>query len=291
MSPPGAPGRLVSTDVTLVLLAAGMGSRFGGLKQLAPVGPNGEAIFDYTVRDAQAAGVDRVVLIVRDEIREAISDHVARRWPGDLEIEWVLQQTPAGRAKPLGTAHAVLATRPTVGGPFLVLNADDHYGSECFPEIVAHLTTTSEHVLAGFRVDRTLLGPAPVNRGRVWAEADGAVTGVAEGRVEVGSGGALTWTGQGRVDHLRGDEPVSMNLWGFQPSLFDWLQRAWEDFGARHLDRTDAELLLPTVVDAMLTSGLETVRLLPTEAWCLGVTHADDLPLIQAVAANGWERP
>ncbi|GAC1597335.1 MAG: sugar phosphate nucleotidyltransferase [Acidimicrobiales bacterium] len=291
MSPPGAPGRLVSTDVTLVLLAAGMGSRFGGLKQLAPVGPNGEAIFDYTVRDAQAAGVDRVVLIVRDEIREAISDHVARRWPGDLEIEWVLQQTPAGRAKPLGTAHAVLATRPTVGGPFLVLNADDHYGSECFPEIVAHLTTTSEHVLAGFRVDRTLLGPAPVNRGRVWADADGRVTGVAEGRVETRSDGGLEWTGAERTDRLGGHEPVSMNLWGFQPSLYSWLDQAWKDFVADGLDAGDAELLLPTVVDDMLTSGMETVRLLPTEAWCLGVTHADDLPLIQAVAANGWERP
>jgi len=272
---------------TLVLLAAGMGSRFGGLKQLAPVGPDGEAIFDYTVRDAAAAGIEHVVLIVRDEIRAAIGEHVARRWPATLSVEWVTQESPRHRAKPLGTAHAVLATRPAVDGPFLVLNADDHYGESSFPALADHLARTAEHALVGFRVSRTLLGDGAVNRGRVWAGPDGSVTGVAEGRVDRDPTGALTWTGAGRTDRLAGDEPVSMNLWGFQPSLYGWLQQAWDEFADAGLDHTDAELLLPTVVDAMIAGG-ETVRLLRTDEWCLGVTHADDLPRLQAVARNGW---
>ena len=217
----------------------------------------------------------------------SIAGHVSRRWPSDLEVDWVIQEVPPGRPKPLGTGHAVLATRDAVQGTFLVLNADDHYGAACFPQITRHLGSTAEHALMGFRADHTLLGDQPVNRGRVWADPDGTVTGVAEGRIEIGSDRALTWTGESRSDRLRGDEAVSMNMWGFQPSLYAWLERAWDDFCDRGLHRTDAELLLPAVVDAMLAGG-EPVRMLPTEAWCLGVTHADDLPLIQAAARNGW---
>lgn len=269
------------TAPTLVLLAAGMGSRFGGLKQLAPVGPAAEAIFDYTVRDAQAAGITHVVVIVREEIRDQIAAHVARAWPAGLDIDWVVQEVPPHRSKPFGTADAVRATRPAVAGPFLVLNADDHYGAECFAPIAAHLARTTEHALVGFRVDHTLLGAGPVNRGRVWADADNTVTGVAEGRVEIGPDGGLTWSGSDRTDRLAGDEPVSMNLWGFQPSLYDWLDQAWAEFPRDG----DAEFLLPSVVDQLRTK--ETVRLIPTDAWCLGVTHPDDLPLLQA-AAKDW---
>lgn len=258
-----------------------MGSRFGGLKQLAPVGPGGEAIFDYTVRDAQAAGVSHVVVIVREEIRVQIEQHVADAWPRTLDVDWVVQEVPPHRSKPLGTAHAVRATRHLVDGTFLVLNADDHYGAGCLPAIVTHLTETDEHALTGFEVARTLLGTGPVNRGRVWVDGENAVTGVAEGRVVRNADGSLSWEGAGRTDHLTGAEPVSMNLWGFQPSFFDWLDRLWTQF----VPGTDNEFLLPSVVDAMI--GSETVRLLPTDAWCLGVTHAEDLPLLQA-AAKDW---
>ena len=266
---------------SLVLLAAGMGSRFGGLKQLAPVGPCGEAIFDYTVRDAEAAGVSHVVVIVRPEIRAEIEQHVITAWPSSVDVDWVIQEVPPSRSKPLGTGHAVLATRPVVDGPFLVLNADDHYGAGCLPLVVAHLTESDEHALAGFKVSRTMLGEGPVNRGRVWVDADNAVTGVAEGRVTTHPDGSLTWEGAGQTDRLAGDEPVSMNLWGFQQSLYDWLEREWEAF----MVGEDNEFLLPSVVDAMIRA--ETVRLLPCDDWCLGVTHADDLPLIQA-AAKDW---
>ena len=266
---------------SLVLLAAGMGSRFGGLKQLAPVGPRGEAIFDYTVRDAEAAGISHVVVIVRAEIRAQIEQHVATAWPRTLDVDWVVQDVPPDRAKPLGTGQAVRATRSVVDGTFLVLNADDHYGAGCLPLVVNHLAGTDEHALVGFAVARTLLGTGPVNRGRVWVDAGNAVTGVAEGRVVRHPDGSLTWEGAGRIDPLAGDEPVSMNLWGFQPSFFDWLDRLWAEF----VPGVDNEFLLPAAVDAMI--GSETVRLLPTDAGCLGVTHADDLPLIQA-AAKDW---
>lgn len=279
-------------DPALVLLAAGMGSRFGGLKQLAPVGPAGEAILDYTVTDALAAGIDRVVLVVRSEIREAIADHVRRRWPASVSVDWVLQDEAAGphgrgRAKPLGTAQAVLATQRAVEGPFLVLNADDHYGAPALGLVAGHLAAGREHALAGFPVAHTLLGPRPVNRGRVWAGEDGLLDEVVEGQVDRSDGGVLTWSGAGTVEHLEGHELVSMNLWGFQPSVFRWLQQEWDDFIGAGLAATGAELLLPSVVHHMVAGG-EQVRLLPTDEWCLGVTHADDLPLIQAIALRGW---
>jgi len=277
---------------TLVLLAAGMGSRFGGLKQLAPVGPDGEAIFDYTINDAVAAGIDRVALIVRTEIRDAIAGHVAARWPSSVSVEWVLQDIAAGdagvgRTKPLGTAQAVLATKTVIDGPMLVLNADDHYGAAVYAQVVSHLEGGTEHALAGFQVAHTLLGSRPVNRGRVWAGEDGLLDEVVEGRVDTADDGSLTWSGNGRVDTLHGDEPVSTNLWGFQPSVFRWLEDAWSTFVAEKMPAAGAELLLPTVVDHMVAGG-EPVRLLATDEWCLGVTHADDLPVLQGIARNGW---
>src|SRR5438270_5962275 len=187
---------------TLVLLAAGMGSRFGGPKQIAPIGPEGSALIDYAAHDAVAAGFGRLVLIVRGEIADAVEEHVQRHWPADLRPEYVRQDLEpaaataiaAGRTKPLGTAHALVAAAPVIGdGPFGVANADDLYGASAFRLLAGHLAGGGEgagvgHALVAYRLANTLLGDRPVNRALCQVGPGGRLTGIVEGAVHVGNG-------------------------------------------------------------------------------------------------------
>ncbi|HEV7535670.1 MAG TPA: NTP transferase domain-containing protein [Acidimicrobiia bacterium] len=289
---------------TLVLLAAGMGSRFGGPKQIAPIGPGGSALIDYAARDATAAGFGRLVLIVRGEIAEAVERHVAGHWPPGLRPEYVRQDlepaavaaVAAGRSKPLGTAHALLAAAPVVGdGPFGVANADDLYGPAAYARLAAHLAGGGGHALVGYRLAATLLGDRPVNRALCQVDsATGRLTGVVEGAVHVGDGGSgpgrrLTWRPVGAPESearpMTGDEPVSMNLWGFTPEIVPVLRAAFTAFEAGGGIPAGQELFLPNVVGEGLGAppgeGLD-VTLLVSEGRCLGVTHPDDVPLLQA---------
>jgi hypothetical protein len=287
------------TAPTLVLLAAGMGSRFGGPKQIAPIGPGGSALIDYAARDAVAAGFGRLVLIVRGEIVEAVESHISRHWPGDIRPEYVRQDlepaavaaVAAGRVKPLGTAHALVAAAPGLDGPFGVANADDLYGASAFKMLAGHLAGGGGHALVGYRLANTLLGDRPVNRALCEVDADGNVTGIVEGAVHVGDGdggsGALSWRPIGAPDSearvMKGDEPVSMNLWGFTPAIVPVLREAFAEFSSGDRIAAGEELFLPNVVGEHLRSagGDLTVTMLVSEDRCLGVTHPDDVPLLQ----------
>ncbi|HEU5448002.1 MAG TPA: NTP transferase domain-containing protein [Acidimicrobiia bacterium] len=282
------------TAPTLVLLAAGMGSRFGGPKQIAPIGPGGSALIDYAARDAMAAGFGRLVLIVRGEIADAVDAHVQEHWPAELRPEYVRQDlepaavaaTSAGRQKPLGTAHALVAAAPSLDGPFGVANADDLYGASAFAMLADHLRQGGGHALVGYRLVNTLLGDRPVNRALCEVDADGNITRIVEGAVHVGDG-ELTWRPIGGSDDdarpMKGDEPVSMNLWGFTPAILPVLVDAFAEFEAGGGIAAGEELFLPNVVGENLRSagGDLVVTMLVSDDRCLGVTHPDDVPLLQ----------
>jgi hypothetical protein len=291
------------TAPTLVLLAAGMGSRFGGPKQIAPIGPGGSALIDYAARDAVAAGFGRLVLIVRGEIVEAVESHIEKHWPADLRPEYVRQDlepaavaaTSAGRQKPLGTAHALVAAAPSLeGGPFGVANADDLYGASAFALLADHLRQGGGHTLVGYPLANTLLGNRPVNRALCAVNAAGKVTRIVEGAVEVAVGGdgkpgdvELTWRPIGAPEAdarvMTGDEPVSMNLWGFTPAILPVMRDAFAAFSAGDGIAAGEELFLPNVIGEHLRSagGDLTVTMLVSDDRCLGVTHPDDVPLLQ----------
>jgi hypothetical protein len=294
----------VSGELTVLILAAGLGTRFGsGSKPLAAVGPHGESPLDTTLASAAAAGFARAVVVLRSDLEREVRSHVERLGSRDggvpLPVEWIRQDEDAesvdaravGRVRPLGTAHAVLSAADALPGPFAIANADDVYGDEPFRLLAAWLLGAGGHALVGFRVGRTLLSAKPVTRALCVAAPDGRVLEVHEGTVTTAPDRELTWTGDDPVRRvpLSGSELVSMNLWGFQPSVLPRLRVALDEFRAAGLVATDAELALPTVVDRMLQDpAAEPVLLLPTESPCLGVTYAEDVELLRAaLAPNG----
>jgi len=280
----------------LVLLAAGLGSRFGGPKQLAPIGPAGDALLDYTAREALDAGFERLILIVRGEIADAVESHIKSRWPGEVRPEFVRQDLEpvavaaarAGRVKPLGTAHAVLTAAAHLDGPFGVANADDLYGPRALGALAQHLAGGGGHALVAYHLANTLLGDRPVNRALCRVGPGGKLAGITEGEVR-SEGGRLTWTPIGAPDSetltMTGQEPVSVNLWGFTPAFVPVLAGAFAAFAAGDAIASGAELYLPTVVGDRLGEGDGDrgidVDVLVTEEHCLGVTHPDDVPLLQ----------
>jgi hypothetical protein len=279
------------TAPALILLAAGLGSRFGGPKQLAPIGPAGDALIDYTARDALDAGFERLILIVRGEIADAVEAHIKRRWPGEVRPEFVRQDLEpaavtaarAGRVKPLGTGHAVLTAADHLEEPFGVANADDLYGASALGALARHLAADGGHALVAYHVANTLLGDRPVNRALCRVGLDGKLAEIAEG--EVRNEGRLTWTPTGAPASesvgLTGREPVSVNLWGFTPAFVPVLADAFAAFAAGDGIASGAELLLPTVVGNRLGGSGMDVDVLVTEEHCLGVTHPDDVALLQ----------
>lgn len=287
--------------LTLVVMAAGLATRFGGPKQLAPVGPAGEALLDYDVYDAVRAGCRRVVFVVRAELADAFHLH-ARDVLGDaLETVFVEQRLddlpggrvpPPGRVKPWGTAHAVLAARGAVTGPFAVCNADDWYGPGAFRLVAAHLRQEARaappvHALVGYRLDATLSEHGGVARGVAVTDPDGLLARLEEVREVRRTAGGLTGTGpDGSRRALAGDEIASMNLWGFAPAVLPVLM----DQFAAFLDAADGdptpEFPLSTAVNAQVAQGRARLRVLVAPDRWFGMTFAADLPAARdAVAA------
>jgi hypothetical protein len=281
-----------SAPVQLVLMAAGHGRRFGGLKQLAPIGPNGEALMDYTARDALNVGVTHVVLVVREDVQDELMEHIAQYWPAEMEVTPVVQGLIAG------TAQAVASTAPHIDGSFGVANADDLYGEEGLRTLVREVDTLvpDEHAIIGYRLEDTVLTDAPVTRGICVSGPDGYLEAVVEQTVQRhGPDGGFT----GRPLHadpadpptvLTGGEVVSMNLWGFSEGIFDDLERAIDLFDpetAPHDEGKPPELLLPDVVAHIVAKDLARVRVVPTSGRCIGLTHPDDVPLVREIVAGG----
>ncbi|MEY2433837.1 MAG: hypothetical protein QOC92_3562 [Acidimicrobiaceae bacterium] len=242
-----------------------MGTRFGGVKQLAPVGPRGEAILDVLLARAAAAGFHAAVVVTSATIEHDMRAHLAA-YLASLPVEIVIQPEVPGRERPIGTAHAVLACRDAIDGSFAVVNADDLYPFDAFTLLARYLSNESEHGLVAFRVGATLIGSRPVKRALLEFDRESALVAIRESTVAAGSGG------------LRGDEWVSMNMWGFSQSIFDAVARAVDDFITAGAPR---EILLPDVVAAQVEAGV-TVRVLRCDQPCIGITYAEDVDVVRA---------
>jgi UTP-glucose-1-phosphate uridylyltransferase len=280
----------------LVVLAAGMGSRYGGLKQLDPVGPSGEIILDYSVRDALAAGFGKVVFVIRRDMAELFRETVGSRYEGTVELAYAFQEleplpggrvSPAGRTKPWGTGHAVLAAASVVREPFAVINADDYYGPLGFASLAAFLAKAEpgHYAMVGYRLDRTLSENGTVSRGICRAGEGGALLDITE-RTAIGrdQSGQIIAEGNPLVT-FTGQEAVSMNFWGFTPDLFSRLERLFEEFLEEKGDDPKAEFYLPAAVSSLIAAGEATVTLLGTpDAW-YGLTYPEDKAAVVAALA------
>jgi NDP-sugar pyrophosphorylase family protein len=272
----------------LVILAAGLGSRFGGPKQLSPVGPSGETLLDYAIYDAMRAGFTRAVLVIRPELRDPLRAHVARVTGDALPVDYVEQRIDAGRVKPWGTGHAVLTARAAVAGPFAVCNADDYYGPGAYRLLAEHLKgegSQGVHALVGYRLDGTLSEHGGVARAVASCGPDGLLTRLVEVRDVRRVGGRLRGvTATEEPREFTGGEQTSMNLWGFAPDVFAALEEQFAAFLASQR-APEAEFLLSTALDEQVRSGRARLRVLPAPDRWLGVTFAADVPAVRTALA------
>ena len=276
-------------SLSLVVLAAGMGSRYGGLKQIDPVGPAGETVLDYAVFDALRAGFTRVVFVIRRDFEALFREKIGARYSGRLTVDYVFQAldvlpadfaVPAGREKPWGTGHAVWCARDALPGNFAVINADDFYGADSFGQLARFLQSARgpEFAMVGYRLANTLSEHGGVSRGVTRTAPDGTLLSVVE---EHGIAAAMVGPGK----RYSGDEFVSLNCWGFTPTLFAGLDRQFPEFLRNRGADPKAEFYLPVVVSEMVARGEATVRLRPTESTWFGVTYREDKPRVQASIA------
>lgn len=281
---------------TLVVMAAGMGSRYGGLKQLEGVGPSGETILEYSIYDALRAGFGKVVFIIRKDIEAAFNEVVLSRFDGKIPYACVYQEmdalpegfvAPKDRKKPWGTGHAVLMAREEVPGPFAVINADDFYGSGAYLGLIEFFEDNDDaraYALAGYRLQNTLSANGVVSRGVCHADGD-----VLIGVEEVGGIGFEENQIRAGARVFDGRELVSMNLWGFMPSLFDLLERDFQLFLKEAMAVPNSEFYLPACVSAAIATREAHVQILPVEDKWYGVTYREDRPEIMGAIAAAIE--
>ena len=264
--------------MTLVVMAAGRGSRFGGMKQVAGIGPAGEALFDYAVYDAVRSGFDDVVFVVSEESRAPVEAHVGTGCGRRVDVRYVLQDAP-GRSKPWGTGHALLCATSEVDGGFGVVNADDYYGADSFGMLGRALAGGSEdHVLVAFRLRDTLSPNGGVSRGLCRHE-DGVLTDITELH-DLAEVDGVVRDGQGV--ELTGDELISTNLWGFQASFAKVLSSEFDRFRDERGDDPDAEFMIGQAVASLADYGAAQVRVVPTPETFLGVTYAEDVAAVSS---------
>ena len=281
---------------TLLVLAAGMGSRYGGLKQMDPMGPHGETILDYSVFDAIRAGFGKVVFIIREDFADAFRESVGARFAGQIEIDYAFQRlddlpegfrVPEGRTKPWGTAHAVRAARHVVQDPFAVINADDFYGRDAYVRAIEFLdqvdpsATPDSCCLVGYYLNKTLSQHGGVNRGITRCE-NGCLTNVEEiiGIIRDTKGVITGEAVSGDPRPLEKDAIVSMNFWGFTPQHFAGLEREFIKFLEAHGSEAKSECFIPTVIDGLIADGAARCEVLTTTSSWFGVTYPDDKPRV-----------
>lgn len=273
----------MSKNATLVVMAAGMGSRFGGLKQMEPITPDGRVLLDFSVYDAKAAGFSKIVFVIKQEIAEDFIEIVGKRIEKQMAVEYVYQEVddlpggfvcPAERTKPWGTAQAILCCKNVINEPFAVVNADDYYGRTAFKKIYDELTGDSDnYCMVGFRLKNTLTENGHVSRG-VCEVKDGMLESVTE-RTKIKDckfteDDGKTWTA------LDPDTLVSMNLWGFHADIFGYIESGFKKFLETHIHEPKSEYYLPTVVSELLANGKKQVRVLSAEDKWYGVTYKED---------------
>ncbi len=286
------------SEPTLLILAAGMGSRYGGLKQLDRVGPSGETIIDYSVFDARRAGFGKIVFVIRRDIEQAFREHIGHRVAEDIAIDYAYQELddlpdgftpPSERVKPWGTGHAVLAARDVIDEPFAVITADDFYGAEAHAAAAAYLrgaedTDRADYCMAGYRLANTLSEFGGVSRGICRCDDDGRLDHVVEtlgieqreGRIHADDPHS-----DGHRISLTGDEIVSMTLWGFTPSIFGYLDSMFTEFLEARGGEAKSEFYLPFVVNKLIRTEQARVKVLDCNATWFGVTFRQDKPFVQ----------
>ncbi len=283
------------SNISLVVMAAGIGSRYGGLKQLDPVGPGGEFIIDYSIYDAVRAGFSKIVLVIRKDIEELFMEKIGNRIKDHVDLVVVHQELddlpgaytlPPGRKKPWGTGQAVLTCRDVIDGPFGVINADDFYGKSSYEVLAQHLSgidpAGSAYANISFVLRNTVSEHGHVARGICEIDDANLLTSIVEHLHIEKIGDAARSEIDGEWVDLTGDEPVSMNMWGFAPGLFDHLTASFEQFLAGNINSEKGELLVPTLVDTLIRQGAATVHILrSTEKW-FGVTYSEDKPIVMA---------
>ncbi len=290
------------TSPALVILAAGMGSRYGGIKQIDPVGPSGEIVLDYSVYDAVRAGFEKVVFVIRRDIETPFREHIGARLEQQLDVAYVFQEmdahlpagfdVPADRGKPWGTGHAILCCRDAVDGPFCVINADDFYGAEAYRLMATQLQACPEQIaMVGYQLANTLSDHGSVSRGACDV-ADGCLRTVVERtRIEPDGDGARFLDDNGAWQPLTGNEVVSMNFWGFPAAIFGVLETQFHEFIRARGTESKSEFFIPSVVDRQIREAGERVRVLETDAQWFGVTYPEDKPVvvrkIAALVENG----
>jgi len=279
-----------------------MGNRYGGLKQIDPVGPAGETIIDYSIYDALRSGFGKLVFVIRRDIEEQFREIVGARFEKRVAVDYVFQAledipprftVPAGRAKPWGTTQAILLAEGVIHEPFAAINADDFYGAGGYRELARHLTSGSpDYAMVGFVLRNTLSDFGSVARGVCQVAGDGYLQHIVElTKIERDANGARNTDAAGNVTELSGDEPVSMNMWGFTPRVFDQLRERFEKFLEGSAGDLKAECFIPNTVGELVQSGLARVKVLHSRDSWFGVTYREDRPRvvesIRRLIANG----
>lgn len=274
-------------NITLLIMAAGMGSRYGGLKQLDAIGPSGETIIDYSVYDAIKAGFTKVVFIIRKDFEQEFKSKITDKYEGQIQVEFAFQDLndlpdeftcPESREKPWGTGHAIFSARNIINEPFVAINGDDFYGRESFKVVADYYRKgANSFSMVAFKLDKTLSSFGGVTRGLCTVNDEKLNTVIETADLEKTDYGVSS----NRDIELDGTEPVSMNVWGFTPILFKYLEEKFVEFLSENGTEMKSEYLIPSVVNELIQSGQETVHVLRSGATWFGVTYKEDKPYVE----------
>ncbi len=278
---------------TLLILAAGMGSRFGGLKQVEPVGPNGEAIIDYSIYDAIKAGFGKVVFIIRESFADAFREKFDKKMQGKIKVEYVYQELnilpegftlPEGREKPWGTAHAILVAKDVINEPFCALNADDFYGFKAYQvmaDFLSDSSSESEFSMVGYHLKNTLSDFGTVSRGICNVDENDHLKKIVETtKILKKDNTIISIEEDGSETLLTGNEIVSMNNWGFKPSIFKTLEQKFTTFLQTEINKPKSEMYIPSVIFDLIKENKATVKVLEANSPWFGVTYKEDKPFV-----------
>ena len=279
-------------NITLLIMAAGMGSRYGGLKQLDAIGPSGETIIDYSVYDAIKEGFNKVVFIIRKDFEQEFKLKITDKYEGQIQVEFAFQDLndlpdeftcPEGREKPWGTGHAILSARDVINEPFVAINGDDFYGRESFKVVADYYRKgANSFSMVAFKLDKTLSSFGGVTRGLCTVNDEKLNTVIETADLQKTDYGVSS----NRNIELDGSEPVSMNVWGFTPILFKYLEEKFVEFLSENGTEMKSEYLIPSVVNELIQSGQETVHVLRSGATWFGVTYKEDKPFVEGEIEN-----
>jgi len=278
---------------TLLILAAGMASRYGSMKQIDGFGPNGETIIDYSIHDAIRAGFGKISFIIREEFLDNFKSIFDAKLNGKVETDYIFQtfdlkkygiDKEIERAKPWGTGHAVLEAQNQVHEPFCVINADDYYGYEAFKNMVDFLTTQAgdnKYSIVGYKIGNTLSENGSVSRGVCQTDANGNMSDINERTKVYPKNGGIVYEEDGKEFPLDASTPVSMNFWGFTPDVFKTIKQLFVDFVYKNEDNPKAEFFIPLIADHLIKNNIATFKVIPTDAKWFGVTYKEDKEIVK----------